>query len=146
VAPPRFIWLVPLVVALATARPAPATAPPAYRVIVNPANPASAVDRRFVAEAFLKKTTRWSDGTPIRPADQGADRPARQRFSEEVIGRSVAAVKTYWQQAVFSGRDLPPPELDSDDDVVRWVLKHEGAIGYVSGAANVERVKALSLR
>ena len=55
----------------------------------------------------------------------------------------MAATRNYWQQMVFSGRELPPPELDSDEDVVRFVLKYPGAIGYVSEAANVERVKSV---
>ncbi len=117
-----------------------------FRVVVNPSNPASAVERRFLAEAFLKKTTRWADGSTIRPVDLNGESPVRQRFSEEVLGRAVLAVKNYWQQIVFSGRDLPPPELDTDDDVVRYVAKHDGAIGYVSGAANVERVKIVTVR
>jgi ABC-type phosphate transport system substrate-binding protein len=119
---------------------------PAFRVVASPGNPSSAVDRRFLAEAFLKKTTRWADGSTIRPVDLNGESLVRQRFSEDVLGRSVVAVKNYWQQIVFSGRDLPPPELDTDDEVVRYVIKHDGAIGYVSGAANVERVKILTVR
>ena len=126
--------------------PSRAASGPAFRVVASPGNPASAVDRRFLAEAFLKKTTRWADGSTIRPVDLNGESPVRQRFSEDVLGRSVLAVKNYWQQIVFSGRDLPPPELDTDDEVVRYVIKHDGAIGYVSGTANIERVKILTVR
>ena len=115
----------------------------AYRVIVNPANPAKSVDRRFLVEAFLKKTTRWGHDEAIRPVDQGPDSPVRGRFSEEVMGRSVAAVKNYWQQQIFSGRDVPPPELDSDEEVVRFVLRHPGAIGYVSNTADIGAAKVV---
>jgi ABC-type phosphate transport system substrate-binding protein len=124
----------------------PRASGPAYRVIVNAANAASAIDRRFLMEVFLKKSTRWPDGGTVRPVDQGADSPTRQRFSDEILGRSVPAVKSYWQQALFAGRDLPPPELDSDDEVVRFVQRFAGAIGYVSAAANVDRVKVLTLK
>ena len=119
---------------------------PAFRVVVNPANPVTVVDQRFLADAFLKKTTRWPDGTLIRPVDQTASAPARGRFSEDILGRSVAAVRSYWQQAIFAGRALPPPELDTDDDVVRYVLKNGGGVGYVSGTANVERVKIVTVK
>jgi ABC-type phosphate transport system substrate-binding protein len=117
-----------------------------FRVVVNPSNPSNAVERRFLAEAFLKKTTRWADGSTIRPVDLNGESPVRQKFSEDVLGRSVVAVKNYWQQIVFSGRDLPPPELDTDDEVVRYVAKHDGAIGYVSGVVNVEHVKIVTVR
>jgi ABC-type phosphate transport system substrate-binding protein len=126
--------------------PSRASSPPAYRLIVNPANPTAVVERRFVAEAFLKKTTRWPDGSLIRPVDLGAESPTRQRFSEDMLGRSLAAVKSYWQQVLFAGRDLPPPELDTDDDVIQYVLRYAGAVGYVSGAASIERVKFVTVK
>lgn len=126
------------------AMPQPPT--PAYRVVVHPANPASTVDRRFLSQAFLRKTSGWGHGEAIRPVDLAPDSPVRRRFSDDVHGRSVAAVKSYWQQVIFSGRGLPPPELSSDDDVLRFVNRHRGAIGYVSGAADVRAVKILAVR
>ena len=63
-----------------------------------------------------------------------------------MLKRSVEAVKGYWQQRIFSGRDVPPPELETDDEVVRYVLKHEGAVGYVSGSADARRRKVVSVR
>src|SRR5258708_4021517 len=103
----------------------------AYQIIVHPSNPTRSVDRKFLADAFLKKVTRWAHGELIRPVDLSPDSPVRNKFSDQVLGRSVGAIKSYWQQLVFSGRDLPPPELDTDQDVVKYVLKHSGAIGYV---------------
>jgi ABC-type phosphate transport system substrate-binding protein len=118
---------------------------PAYQVIVNPNNPSTSADREFVADAFLKKTTSWPNGETIRPVDLGAGSSVRRQFSDEILRRSVAEVKGYWQQRIFSGRDVPPPELDSDDDVVRYVLKYDGAIGYVSGGANLNGAKVLGV-
>jgi hypothetical protein len=123
-----------------------ATSAPPWRVVVNQGNPLTVVERRFLADAFLKKTTRWPTGDGIRPVDQREESPVRLRFSDDVVGRSVAAVKNYWAQLVFSGRELPPPELENDEDVVRFVAKNAGGVGYVSAAANVERVKVLTVR
>jgi hypothetical protein len=120
--------------------------PPPFRVVVNRENPETALDRRFVADALLKRTTRWSDGSLIRPADLTVGATARQRISLDLLGRSVQAVKSYWEQAIFSGRDTPPPELDSDEAMVRFVARHPGAIGYVSGTADVSSVKTVSVR
>jgi ABC-type phosphate transport system substrate-binding protein len=142
------LLVIAAVVVGAAGAPSRASGPAAFRIIVNPANGASAVDRRFLLEVFLKKTTRWPDGAAVRPVDQNADSPTRQRFSDEILGRSVSAVKSYWQQALFAGRDLPPPELDGDDDVVKFVQRFAGAIGYVSASANVnvDRVKVLTIK
>jgi hypothetical protein len=62
-----------------------------------------------------------------------------------VLKRSVLVVKTYWQQRIFSGRGIPPPELDSDALVVEYVLKHRGAVGYVSGVCELGGAKVLTV-
>ncbi len=117
-----------------------------FLVIVHPDNPVDAVERKFLADAFLKKLVRWPHQQIIQPVDLDPDTPIRRRFSAEVLSRSVAAVKSYWQQLIFSGRDVPPPELSSEDDVVEYVRRHPGAIGYVSANADVSGVKVVKVR
>jgi len=119
---------------------------PQFRILIHPDNPLSSVSREFVTDVFLKRVTRWHDGEPAHPVDQRSDADVRNSFSERVLRRSVSAVKRYWQQRIFSGRDLPPPELDSDESVVGFVMKHRGAIGYVSGNAKPGGAKAVPLQ
>jgi hypothetical protein len=117
-----------------------------FSIIVHPGNPVTDVSRSFLADVYLKRTTRWGDGELARPIDQRADSGVRRAFSESVLKRSVEAVKRYWQQRIFSGRELPPPELDGDDAVVTYVANHRGAIGYVSGNAKLEKTKLVPVR
>jgi hypothetical protein len=117
-----------------------------YVLIVHSTNPAVRLERKFLEDAFLKKVTRWPGGTVIRPVDLSPDSRVRQRFTGEILKRSIVAVKGYWHQRIFSGRDVPPPELASDEDAIRYVLKHEGAIAYVSLAANVNGTKIVTVK
>ena len=130
----------------ATLSAQPLSSAATYQVIVHPNNSAISLDRRFVEDAFLKKIAAWPGGTVIRPVDLAAYSPVRRKFTEDILNRSVEAVKGYWQQRIFSGRDVPPPELDTDEDVIAYVLKYEGSIGYVSGSANLRGTKALAVR
>jgi hypothetical protein len=114
-----------------------------FRVLVHPDNPAGPATREFLADAFFKSTTRWSDGETIRPVDLKPNSSTRASFSSAVLRRSIAAVRSYWQQRIFSGRDVPPPELDSEEAVVSYVLEHRGAVGYVSGATKVRGAKVV---
>jgi ABC-type phosphate transport system substrate-binding protein len=120
-------------------------ATPSFRVIVNPSNRQASASRDFLVELFLKKITRFDDGEVVRPVDQRPDSAVRRAFSESVLKRSVLVVKTYWQQRIFSGRGVPPPELDSDAAVVDYVRKHRGGIGYVSGACELGGTKVLAV-
>jgi hypothetical protein len=90
--------------------------------------------------------TRWSDDTVVQPVDRGPGAAVRQRFSESVLKRSITAVKSHWQQLIFSGRGIPPPELDDDDSIIAYVMTHQGAVGYVSASAQLHGVKQLDVR
>lgn len=113
------------------------------RVIAHPKTPATKVDRKFVTDAFLKKRTRWNDDLLIRPVDLAAGSSVRRRFSEDILGRTIEAVRRYWNQQVFSGRGVPPPQVDSETAVVEYVLAHPGAIGYVTDATDIRGAKII---
>ena len=119
--------------------------PAAFRVIVNPANPMAKVDKQFVADAFLKKRTRWGDDRAIQPVDLGQKTSARGAFSHDILGRDVVSVRRYWAQRVFSGRGVPPPELANDSEVIKFVATHSGAIGYVAAGAALADVKVVEV-
>ena len=117
-----------------------------FVIIVNENNPAASATSEFLSDAFLKKAVQWQHGVSIRPADQRIDSPVRRAFSTTVLKRTVAAVRNYWQQRIFSGREVPPPEFDSDAAVIQYVQKHEGGIGYVSPNAPHEAVRVIPYR
>jgi ABC-type phosphate transport system substrate-binding protein len=144
---PRLLIIASLTAALVVAAWSAAIGEPTagFRMIVNPANPMARLDRRFVAEAFLKKRTRWDDDSAIQPVDLGQRTGARGAFSRDILGRDVASVRRYWAQLVFSGRGVPPPELATDGDVVKFVATHAGAIGYVAAGAALAGVKMVEV-
>lgn len=144
--PHRAAWAPVTVPASAPApTPVPGREPP-FVLVVNAANPATALPREYVGRLFLKKIRRWPDGTPVLVADLPPEADVRGAFSQRVLARSVGTVRAYWQQRIFSGRDVPPPEKASEAEVLDFVRAHPGAIGYVSpGAALPRGVRALEL-
>jgi ABC-type phosphate transport system substrate-binding protein len=117
-----------------------------FRVIVHPDNPVHTVSRELLNDAFLKKVSEWSGGENIRPVDLLPNSPVRRLFSEQILRRPVAAIRSYWQQRIFAGRGLPPPELESDAAVLSYVRSHRGGVGYVSDQADTSSVKVLTIR
>jgi len=119
---------------------------PAYRIVVNPANPAAGLPRAEVARMFLKKVVAWPDGLPVTVIDLERSSAVRQAFSRDVHQRDAEAIAAHWQTAVFSGRDVPPPIARTDAEVLAFVRANPGALGYVSATAELAGVKALTLR
>ena len=115
-----------------------------YKVIVNQSNPVSSMRREDVSRIFLKKTTKFSDGRSALPVDLPINSSTRDGFSKEVHGKPSSAVDAYWQQLIFSGRDVPPAQK-SDSGALEFVRSNENGIGYVSSGANTAGVKVISV-
>ena len=99
-----------------------------------------------VTKLFLKQSAKWPDGTSAHPVDQQKTTGIRAIFSKVWLGRPVGAVETYWQQQIFTGKDVPPPTKASDDDVLAFVRATPGAVGYVSPSASTSGVKVVPVR
>ncbi len=113
-----------------------------FKVVVHPATPVTTLTVAQVSQLFLRTKRTWDDGVPVAPVDQlpGA---LREAFSKQVFGRSVSAIKSYWQSQLFAGRGVPPPEVRNDAAVVAHVTQTPGAIGYVSADAPVGTAKVV---
>ena len=110
----------------------------AFVVIVHAKNPATEVQKDRLSKMFLKKIKRWEEtDASVESLDQLESSDVREDFTRAVHGKSISAIKSYWQRMIFSGRDVPPDELDSDAEVISAVAKDEGAVGYVSIAAEL---------
>ncbi len=116
-----------------------------YTIIVNNANQIKSMSPKELALVFLKKKKRWDNGSVIIPIDQKASAEVRKDFSQAVFKKKVAAIRSYWQKAIFSGMDTAPVEEESDRAVIDYVRQNKGAIGYVSSQANLNGVKVITI-
>lgn len=133
------------IAALAMTRPAIAD-DDAFKIIVHPENRIAAIDRGFLRNAFLKKTSSWGDRRTIRPIGLTPKFPERARFASVVLKKTTAQLKSYWSQQIFSGKGIPPPESDSVTRVVAYVLANRGAVAFVPADANVGKAKVIEIR
>lgn len=117
-----------------------------FKVVVNSGNSTSELSADLAAKLFLKQSTKFPNGTAAQPVDLAKASAARVAFSKTVLGRPVGAIETYWQQQIFSGKDVPPAVKASDDDVIAYVKANPGAIGYVSGGAATAGVKVIDVK
>jgi ABC-type phosphate transport system substrate-binding protein len=115
-----------------------------FTLVVNASRP-SALTREQVADIFLKRAIRWSDGTPITPFDLSVGDPTRQEFSKTMLGRSPESIVYHWQQEL-STRYVKPPLVKSATEILAIVSSTAGGIGYVGeGTELPEGVKAATV-
>jgi len=133
---------------LAVAAIATAQATDSFVVVVNASVAGTTVHRADLAAVFLKKAVRWGDGSPANPVDLSGTSHVRKDFSEGVLHMPVMAVVQYWgrQLASMAASVRPPTVKGSEDEVLVYVAKTSGAVGYVStGTALPPGVKAVTV-
>jgi hypothetical protein len=115
------------------------------KVIANPAVGASSVSADELKGVFLATKTSLSDGSHVEPVLE-KDGPVHEAFVKEYLGKTDAALQTYYRSLVFTGKASMPKTLSADAEVVAYVAKTRGAIGYVSAAASTAGVKTLDVK
>ena len=141
----RFKLLIAGLAAVASLAAPVHAADPRYWIVIHPDNPHETLSRDQVSRLFLKKTTKWPDGTAATPIDLVLKVAAREEFSRDIHRRSADAIKKYWQQMIFSGKAAPPAEAATEEDVLAQVRSDPGAIGYVSDECVLRGVKILDV-
>jgi len=116
-----------------------------YKVVAHPSVGLDSISKRDLTRLFFKQRTRWASGAVAKPIDQTMKNEVREAFSEGVLNRSLAAVESYWNSQVFSGKNTPPPTAKSDAEVLEFVKSNPGAVGYVTGDVSVSGVQVMTV-
>jgi TonB family protein len=113
-------------------------------IIANPSVKAEAISAREVKSVFLGERNSLRDGTHVEPVlSKGG--PAHEAFLKEYLGKNDDALQGYYRSLVFTGKGAMPKALRSDAEVVAYVAKTRGAIGYVSSTATLDGVRTLAV-
>ncbi len=113
------------------------------KVIANGSVKADIISPNEVKSVFLEEYGSLN-GIHVEPVLE-KDGPVHQAFLHEYLGGTDDDLQSYYRALVFSGRGSMPKQLDSDAEVVAYVARTKGAIGYVSSETAVEDVKTLTI-
>jgi len=116
-----------------------------FKVIANSSVGAGSISADDIKAVYLQEKSSLSDGSRVVPvlAKGGS---AHEIFVKQYLGKTEDALMTYYRSLVFTGKGLMPKTLASDAEVLAYVAKTKGAIGYISSSAGTEGVKVLEVR
>jgi TonB family protein len=111
------------------------------KIVANKNIGADSISAAELKSVFLEESIRFA-GTSVEPVleDKGA---VHETFLKEYLGKDANNLETYYRTLVFNGRGSMPKTLHSDAEVLAYVAKTNGAIGYVSAAIKADNVKTL---
>jgi hypothetical protein len=114
-------------------------------VIANLAVNAEVISIDDLRSVFLGTKTSIKDDNRLTPVFERSG-PVHNVFLKEYLGKTESAFQIYYRSLVFSGRGAMPTTLASDAEVVAFVEKTHGAIGYVDATALTSGVKRLRVK
>jgi ABC-type phosphate transport system substrate-binding protein len=119
-----------------------------YVIIVNPQNPIRRLSMNQLSQIYLGKLRGWDVNGKIEqvvPVDLEASSPIRERFTQDVLRKSMPEAEAYWRQEIYAGRAFPPLE-QREPDALAQVRTSIGGIAYVSANADLKGVKVVSVQ
>ncbi len=90
-----------------------------------------------IREIFLGKQKRWSDNKEIKVVLLDKSE-VHKEFIEKHIHRSSNQFKNWWFNRVYTGKDRFPEAFDTEEDLMEYVSKTDGAVGYVSSIKSID--------
>src|ERR1035441_466127 len=115
------------------------------KIIANSSVAASSVSADELKGVFLITKTSLSDGSRVEPVlEKGG--ATHEAFVKEYLGKTDSALQTYYRSLVFTGKASMPKMLGSDTEIVAYVAKTKGAIGYVGAVPISAGVKTLEVK
>jgi len=114
------------------------------KVIANNSVSASSVSSGDLQAVFLldKDSIGGSHVEPVL-AKGGA---AHEAFLKAYLGKNDSALQAFYRSLVFTGKASMPKSVANDAEVVSYVAKTKGAVGYVSSGAAADGVKTLEVK
>ena len=83
-------------------------------------------------------------GVALTPINASAGSATRLRFLQAFLNQDEDKYVAYWTVRRYIGKGVPPKELASASDVIRFVQSTPGAIGYVEQSDLVPGLNVLT--
>ncbi|MDJ0835384.1 MAG: hypothetical protein QNK37_02645 [Acidobacteriota bacterium] len=114
-------------------------------VIVHPENETRFLSKKDLQHIYLNKKVRWNDGGRIVPVML-----QRAELQESFLARNVRKTprqfSTFWKRQIFTGKGVPPTSFTSEQEVIAFVARTPGGIGFVSGKASLKGVRSIEIQ
>ncbi|MDJ0835381.1 MAG: substrate-binding domain-containing protein [Acidobacteriota bacterium] len=114
-------------------------------MIINPGNETQSLTTKDLQKIYMNKRSRWSSGDHIVSVtlESGA---VHESFLRKYLRKDKRQFSTFWKRLLFTGKGVPPTSFANEEEVVAFVAKTPGAIGYVSAKANLKGVVVVPIQ
>jgi TonB family protein len=114
------------------------------KIIANAGLANDQISARELRSVFLRERSSLNNGTHVEPVLEKTG-PAHEAFLKQYLSQDNDELLRHYQNLLFTGKGSMPKVVASDEEVLAYVARTKGAIGYVSAEASTPGVKALDV-
>jgi len=114
-------------------------------IIVNGSNNIKTLSKNELRQIFLGKIRVWPSGDEIEIATNVEEEGRLKEFTR-LIESTVLKFSRDWVRISLSGDAPPPVEVDSDDEMINFVSRKKGAIGFIGRAVSSDKVRIVEVK
>jgi len=126
----------------------PLLSPEAYArdvvIICHKDVPGGPLSKNILKNIFTGRKRVWSDGQQIIFVIS-KNEDLHKNFCLNYINKTPAQFNAYWKKMLFTGKGQLPKFFEKEKDMIDFVAKTPGAIGYVSADLKSDQVKTLEV-
>ena len=114
-------------------------------IIAHQNVPETTVTKKDLQEMFLGKRVQWKDNTTIHPVTV-KEVELHKAFLKQYVNKSFAKWNAHWKRMVFTGNGTPPKQFATQQELLEYVAKTAGAIGYIDAETPVKNVTIIEVQ
>lgn len=107
-------------------------------VVVNIDSPLQAVSQNDLINIFMGRYRRLLTGEAALPVDVS---PLKARFYRALVDKDLAEINSYWARLIFSGQASPPVQIQDADEMLQYIHRNPGALGYMDAGSVPDDVR-----
>ena len=94
---------------------------------------------------YLGKKDKWSNNQAINFTALN-DGQCYESFIRQFVERTPFQFQNYWKKQIFTGKGQPPRGFDSPSELVDYVSRTSGAVGFSCTPPDTAKVKLLTIK
>ena len=98
-----------------------------------------------IPSIFLGKKVQWEDNSKIRFVILNEGN-LHKEFLETYVHRSSSQYLNYWKKMLFTGRGEPPKKFKTSEELIAYVRKTSGAIGYTNDRRHTKNLNIINVK
>ena len=100
-------------------------------LVVSTGSPIQTLSRKEAIDLFTGRA-RTIRGEATQLFDLSRDSKERASFYQSLTGKSLAQINSYWSRLMFSGQNLPPQPMSSEQAMIESLRTNPNGLGYLT--------------